>query len=124
MPVLSLAVRRFLEASFLVLGGLLTLASCWLAVFTITTPGCAVDADDGGAVLIVRLFSGGWIVAAVICLATVITAYRRSSVDGWGRVVLAAALPLGAFVVWLVSAGVTTMVLDLMGAGEGSSACF
>ena len=123
MHLLSLAVRRFLEGSFLLLGGLLTLASCWFAVFTITTPGCAVDADDEGAVLVVRLFSGGWIVAALICLGVVISAYRRSSGDGWNRVLLAAALPLGAFVVWLVSAGVTTMVLDLMGAGGGSSAC-
>lgn len=59
MPALGIVVRRLLEGTLLLVGGLLVLVAVWFAVFALVTTECSVDVDDPGGVLVI-----GWAVDA------------------------------------------------------------
>lgn len=123
MQTLGFVVRRLLEAVLVMLGGLFVLAAVWFALFTIGTPGCSVDLDDAGGVLAVRIAGVIWIALEVAWAVVVGRTFRRSR-DEWRRVGIAGLVPLGAVVIWIAWGGATAMVLELIDAGEGSSACW
>ena len=123
MRALGNVVRSALAGAFLLIGGLLVLVAVWYAVFTIVTPECSVDVDDPGGVLIVRLGAGLWVVLEIGWAVVASMVFRRSPV-GWGRVWIAAAVPVGAVIAWIAAAGSTELLLTVIDAGEGSSACW
>lgn len=116
-------LRRVLMVASVALGAIVVAASAWLAIFTIAEPGCAVDLDDSGAVLVLRVLSAAWLVSAIVGAVLAVARFRRAQPGGWQRVGVASSVPLGGAVLWLVWAGLAASLLSVLGAGPGSSAC-